>query len=236
MILSGNHDIFWIPACFDRLSNLRYWAWEKALKAFISRRARRARRERRDRLVARILRLTNSVHTSCPSGRSIQQFAPLPFLIIFMFSIASFFSVMLEWLYRASIQFLSGNHDIFWIPAKNLWEWQCCWAFCPLTSVLCLINQNSEVRSQKSEFCLLDVIIKEGLYQVNKPDLENSCYGIFTAAGYGIYFTFEVVITYGLFHQKLSCVLVICCYNQRPFTTNHTFHNKYLQITTNYHE
>jgi len=131
MILSGNHDIFWIPACFDRLSNLRYWAWEKALKAFISRRARRARRERRDRLVARILRLTNSVHTSCPSGRSIQQFAPLPFLIIFMFSIASFFSVMLEWLYRASIQFLSGNHDIFWIPAcfdrlSNLryWAWE----------------------------------------------------------------------------------------------------------------
>jgi hypothetical protein len=40
-------------------------------------------------------------------------------------------------------------------------------------------------------FSLLDVIIKEGLYQVNKPDLENSCYGIFTAAGYGIYFTFE---------------------------------------------
>ena len=157
-------------------------------------------------------------------------------LIIFMFSIASSFSVMLEWFYRASMQFLSGNHDIFWIPAKNLWEWQCCWAFCHLTSVLCLINQNSEVRSQKSEFCLLDVIIKEGLYQVNKPDLENSCYGIFTAAGYGIYFTFEVVITYGLFHQKLSCVIVICCYNQRPFTTNHTFHNKYLQISTNYHE
>ncbi len=66
--LSGNHDIFWIPACFDRFSNLRDWAWEKALKAFISRRARRARRERWDRLVARILRQTNSVHTSCPSG------------------------------------------------------------------------------------------------------------------------------------------------------------------------
>ena len=31
-------------------------------------------------------------------------------LIIFMFSIASSFSVMLECLYRASMQFLSGNH------------------------------------------------------------------------------------------------------------------------------
>jgi len=40
-------------------------------------------------------------------------------------------------------------------------------------------------------FSLPDVIIKEGLYQVNEPDLVNSCYGIFTAAGYGIYFTFE---------------------------------------------
>jgi len=63
-------------------------------------------------------------------------------LIIFMFSIASSFSVMLECLYRASMQFLSGNHYIFWIPAcfdrlSNLREWQCCWAFCPLSSDLC---------------------------------------------------------------------------------------------------
>ena len=39
------------------------------------------------------------------------------YLLIFMFSIASSFSVMLECLYRASMQFLSGNHYIFWIPA-----------------------------------------------------------------------------------------------------------------------
>jgi hypothetical protein len=43
-------------------------------------------------------------------------------LIIFMFSIASSFSVMLECLYRASMQFLSGNHYIFWIPAKSMRE------------------------------------------------------------------------------------------------------------------
>ena len=89
--LSGNHDIFWIPACFDRFSNLRDWAWEKALKAFISRRARRERRERWDRLVARIQRQTNSVHTSCPSGRSIQQFAPLPFNYFHVFHCFFFF-------------------------------------------------------------------------------------------------------------------------------------------------
>jgi len=46
------------------------------------------------------------------------------------------FSVMLECLYRASMQFLSGKHYIFWIPAKSMQEWQCCWAFWPLTSVL----------------------------------------------------------------------------------------------------
>jgi len=40
-------------------------------------------------------------------------------------------------------------------------------------------------------FSLPDVIIKKGLYQVNEPDLVNSCYGIFTAERYGIYFTFE---------------------------------------------
>jgi hypothetical protein len=56
-------------------------------------------------------------------------------LIIFMFSIASsfsvipecfyrgtMFSVMLECLYRASMQFLSGNHYTFWIPAKSMRE------------------------------------------------------------------------------------------------------------------
>ena len=63
------------------------------------------------------------------------------------------FSVMLECLYRASMQFLSGNHYIFWIPAKSMREWQCCWAFCllssdlwPLSSVFCLLY---------SVFCIL---------------------------------------------------------------------------------
>jgi len=53
-------------------------------------------------------------------------------------------------------------------------------------------RQCKTVKSFQTAFSLPDVIIiKEGLYQVNESDLLNSCYGIFTAAGYGIYSTFE---------------------------------------------